>query len=279
MKIDKFITIPWSDFGKMETDDLASLLKDVATKANRRLNSQNEKNIRDLDTPAYAAWKRRGEIPFGHKAVYDKKGIQIGSRHVDTSKRHETITELKRVQNFLRAKTSTVEGFEKVVAEIEGRTFGIKGKLTPLRAKRFAEGLLLMSGKELTEENIETMTDVINMFKLPLAGKLSLYWQKVREMIDEHSWESERAIVAARVSFHVDNIRKKMSGDELFDAIARYREKVKAGGKIDNKEFDNLIYDIEDYFNIGKDFSYADLYRKARGVRQKWLRSKRRKEK
>ena len=193
MKIDKFITIPWSDFGKMETDDLASLLKDVAPKANRRL-----RNIEDLDTPAYAAWRKGGSVPFGQRPVYDKKGIKTGSRPVNKFKKHEVITELKRVQNFLKSKTSTVAGFEKLVGEIEGRTFGIKGKLTPLRARKFAEGLLLRAGMDLTEDNIEMMLDVIDLLKLPAAGRLSLYWQKVREMIEEHSWDSERAIVAAR---------------------------------------------------------------------------------
>lgn len=274
MKIDKFITIPWSDFGKMETDDLASLLKDVAPKANRRL-----RNIEDLNTPAYAAWKKKGNVPFGQRPVYDKKGMQIGTRSVDASKRHETITELKRVQNFLKSKTSTVEGYEDVVREIEGRTFGIKGRLTPRRARRFAEGLLLMSGKELTEENIGMMLDVIDMFRFPLAGRLSGYWRKVRELIEEHSWDSDRALVAAVVAFNVDGVRiNKVTGDQLFDSIAKYRERVKSG-EVDNTEFDNLIYNIEDYFNIGKDFSYADLYRKAQSVRQKWLKSKRRKKK
>lgn len=280
MKIEKFITIPWEDFGKMDLEELVPLLKDMSTKANRRLNSRAKKNIRDLDTPAYGTWVKTGSIPFGNRPVYDEKGIQTGYKPVNTSRRHETITELKRIQNFLKSKTSTVEGYEKLVAEMEGRTFGLKGRLTSLRARKFAEGLLLMKGLDLSRENIDAMEEVIHMFSLP-DGSLREYWRRFNRLMEEYGWISDKALLAARVDQKIRGTEddKRLLTEDIFSSITKFRDRLKDMKNNHQDHFDLVMDEIEEYFNIGKNFTYADLYEAAQKERQRWLRSQRRRKK
>ena len=114
MKIDELINLDIGDISKLNRAELAKVVSQLGSAANKRVKRFEQKGI---ETPATKGLQRSG----GNISVKGKNINQLRSEYV-------------RAKTFLSAKTSTSKGFKTVKKQFEKR---IGGALTPEETKKF----------------------------------------------------------------------------------------------------------------------------------------------
>lgn len=218
MKLSEFEKLTYSDLEKLSTDQLKKLASEQGQKLNKRLDRIT--SSKETNKSAVRAVKESG-------GRFGVKGLMVKSRSgkvVDSASRQNYIKEIRRQQNFQKAKTGTVKGAKKVHEE-SGKT------KTGYTAKEYAKSKGSQYRKEAKQKKIKSQGHKLTKAQKKAIEKqakrierearkeydkkISDYWKVYHEFKEKHPAQLEVGQMSQYYAPDVKALATKVASGEI----------------------------------------------------------------
>lgn len=209
MKLSEFEKLTYSDLEKLSTDQLKKLASEQGQKLNKRLDRIS--SSKETNKSAVRAVKESGGR-FGVKGLTVKSR---GGKVVESASRQNYIKEIRRQQNFQKAKTGTVKGAKKVQEESGKKVYITSGKdYEKERARQWRQEQKEKIGKkkwsQMSKKQKSKFYQESRKFgklarKNEYDKRISNYWEVYHRFKEEHPAQLE---IGAMSQYYAPDVKR-----------------------------------------------------------------------
>lgn len=260
MKLSEFEQLTYSDLEKLSTEQLKKLASEQGQKLNKRLD--RIASSKATNKSAVRAVRESG-------GRFGVKGLTVKSRSgkvVESASRQNYIKEIRRQQNFQRAKTGTVRGAKKVQKE-SGKT------MTGQTAKEYAKSKSSQYKKEAKEKKIKSQGHKLTKAqkkaiekqakrvereaRKEYEKKISDFWKTYHEFKEKHPAQLEIGAMSQYYAPDVKALATRVASEEIDSTRADVEKELE--GILKRASKDDTIVDVWETVDKNNPFDSKEI--------------------